>query len=127
MMAAVDADIDKGMVARVRRVAHVRDLPRAYVNDGFAGRLPRMSSDEDEMLDATASERRPTVASSCQIELSDELDGLVVGSNFQICMSATSSAAPIAPPRSPSAASRTSGGRASTNRWGCIAAAIRAT
>jgi 2Fe-2S ferredoxin len=37
-----------------------------------------MSSDEDEMLDATASERRPTSRLSCQIELSDELDGLVV-------------------------------------------------
>ena len=49
-----------------------------YVDDGFAGRLPEMSSDEDEMLDATASERRPTSRLSCQIELSYELDGLVV-------------------------------------------------
>ena len=36
-----------------------------------------------------------------------------------------SSAAPIAPPRSPSSATRTSGGRVSLNRCGCIAAAIR--
>ena len=33
---------------------------------------------EDEMLDAAASERLPTSRLSCQIELSDELDGLVV-------------------------------------------------
>ncbi|MFJ2115551.1 MULTISPECIES: 2Fe-2S iron-sulfur cluster-binding protein [unclassified Streptomyces] len=33
---------------------------------------------EDEMLDFTAAERRPTSRLSCQIELSDALDGLVV-------------------------------------------------
>jgi 2Fe-2S ferredoxin len=76
MMAAVEADID-GIVAEcggslMCATCHV------YVDDAFAGRLPEMSSDEDEMLDATASERRPTSRLSCQIELSDELDGLVV-------------------------------------------------
>ncbi|MDX3644037.1 2Fe-2S iron-sulfur cluster-binding protein [Streptomyces sp. MB09-02B] len=33
---------------------------------------------EDEMLDFTAAERRPTSRLSCQIHLSDALDGLVV-------------------------------------------------
>lgn len=33
---------------------------------------------EDEMLDFTAVERRPTSRLSCQIELTDALDGLVV-------------------------------------------------
>ncbi|MFI1705048.1 2Fe-2S iron-sulfur cluster-binding protein [Streptomyces griseoruber] len=33
---------------------------------------------EDEMLDFTAAERRPTSRLSCQVELSDALDGLVV-------------------------------------------------
>ncbi|MER6957152.1 MULTISPECIES: 2Fe-2S iron-sulfur cluster-binding protein [unclassified Streptomyces] len=33
---------------------------------------------EDEMLDFTAAERRPTSRLSCQIQLSDTLDGLVV-------------------------------------------------
>ncbi len=37
----------------------------------------------------------------------------------------TSSAAPIAPPRSPSSATWTSGGRSSANRCGCIASLIR--
>ena len=76
MVAAVNADID-GIVAEcggslMCATCHV------YVDDAFAGRLPEMSSDEDEMLDAAASERLPTSRLSCQIELSDELDGLVV-------------------------------------------------
>jgi 2Fe-2S ferredoxin len=76
MMAAVDADID-GIVAEcggslMCATCHV------YVDDTFAGWVPDMSSDEDEMLDAAASERLPTSRLSCQIELSDELDGLVV-------------------------------------------------
>ncbi|MEV7392997.1 2Fe-2S iron-sulfur cluster-binding protein [Streptomyces sp. NPDC091215] len=33
---------------------------------------------EDEMLDFTAAERRPTSRLSCQIQLTDPLDGLVV-------------------------------------------------
>jgi 2Fe-2S ferredoxin len=37
-----------------------------------------MSPDEDEMLEAAASERLPTSRLSCQLVLSDELDGLVV-------------------------------------------------
>jgi ferredoxin, 2Fe-2S len=76
MMAAVDADID-GIVAEcggslMCATCHV------YVDDAFAGRVREMSSDEDEMLDAAASERLPTSRLSCQIELSDALDGLVV-------------------------------------------------
>jgi 2Fe-2S ferredoxin len=33
---------------------------------------------EDEMLDFTAAERRPTSRLSCQVQVSDALDGLVV-------------------------------------------------
>ena len=76
MMAAVNADID-GIVAEcggslMCATCHV------YVDDAFADRLPEMSADENEMLEAAASERLPTSRLSCQIELSDELDGLVV-------------------------------------------------
>jgi 2Fe-2S ferredoxin len=76
MMAAVTHDVD-GIVAEcggslMCATCHV------YVDDAFAGRLPDVSPDEDEMLEAAASERLPTSRLSCQIELTDELDGLVV-------------------------------------------------
>ncbi len=76
MMAAVAHDID-GIVAEcggslMCATCHV------YVDEAFADRLPEMSGDEDEMLEATASERLSNSRLSCQIELTDELDGLVV-------------------------------------------------
>jgi 2Fe-2S ferredoxin len=76
MMAAVTQDVD-GIVAEcggslMCATCHV------YVDEAFADRLPEMTPDEDEMLEAAASERLPNSRLSCQIELSDELDGLVV-------------------------------------------------
>ena len=49
-----------------------------YVREPFASRLPPPSDDELGMLEFTASPRRPNSRLSCQIELSDALDGLVV-------------------------------------------------
>lgn len=49
-----------------------------YVDAGWLDQLPAPSEDELDMLDATAAERRPESRLSCQIELSPELDGLVV-------------------------------------------------
>jgi 2Fe-2S ferredoxin len=40
--------------------------------------LPPLSADEDEMLDVTAAERRPASRLSCQLVITDDLDGLVV-------------------------------------------------
>ena len=76
MMCAVANDVD-GVVAEcggslMCATCHV------YVDEAFADRLPELSPDEDEMLEAAASERLPTSRLSCQILLSDELDGLVV-------------------------------------------------
>jgi 2Fe-2S ferredoxin len=76
MMAAVTHDVD-GIVAEcggslMCATCHV------YVDDAFADRLPEMSPDEDEMLEAAASERTERSRLSCQIVLTDELDGLVV-------------------------------------------------
>jgi len=76
MLGAVDNDID-GIVAEcggslMCATCHV------YVDEAFADRLPAMSPDEDEMLEATASERLPTSRLSCQIAMTGELDGLVV-------------------------------------------------
>lgn len=49
-----------------------------YVLDEHLERLPAASSDEDEMLDFTASAREPGSRLSCQIPLGPELDGIVV-------------------------------------------------
>jgi 2Fe-2S ferredoxin len=49
-----------------------------YVSDGPREALPAVSDDEAEMLDFTASPREPGSRLSCQLEMTDELDGLVV-------------------------------------------------
>ncbi|RMF97221.1 MAG: (2Fe-2S)-binding protein [Gammaproteobacteria bacterium] len=48
-----------------------------YVDDGWLERLPPMEDMEDAMLDAAA-ERRANSRLSCQLEVTPELDGLVV-------------------------------------------------
>ncbi len=49
-----------------------------YVDSDWVGRLPAISEDEEGMLECTASERRPNSRLSCQIEMTDALDGIVV-------------------------------------------------
>ena len=49
-----------------------------YVDEAFVERLATMSEDEDEMLEATASQRLPNSRLSCQLICSTELDGLIV-------------------------------------------------
>lgn len=49
-----------------------------YIDEGYLDRLPPMRSNEDEMLDCTAAERRKTSRLSCQVELTEALDGIVV-------------------------------------------------
>ena len=50
-----------------------------YVDDEFIERVGPPGDMEDDLLDlGTASERRPTSRLSCQIEVTDELDGLTV-------------------------------------------------
>jgi 2Fe-2S ferredoxin len=50
-----------------------------YVDDAWADQAGTPTSqDERDMLEMTASEIRPTSRLSCQIELSEDLDGLVV-------------------------------------------------
>lgn len=48
-----------------------------HVDPAFADRLPKMSLDEDDLLDSSA-ERNATSRLSCQVELTDALDGLRV-------------------------------------------------
>lgn len=49
-----------------------------YVDEDHLDRLSAPSTDEDEMLDYTASPRQPNSRLSCQINSGPELDGLVV-------------------------------------------------
>jgi ferredoxin, 2Fe-2S len=46
-----------------------------YVDPAFAGKLPAMSEDENELLEST-SHRNATSRLSCQIKITDELSGL---------------------------------------------------
>jgi ferredoxin, 2Fe-2S len=49
-----------------------------YVEDAWLGRLAPVGDDEDALLDGTATERRPNSRLSCQIRLTQQLDGLVL-------------------------------------------------
>jgi ferredoxin, 2Fe-2S len=49
-----------------------------YVDDAWIGRVGAPSQPETDMLEAVAGERKPGSRLSCQITVSDALDGLVV-------------------------------------------------
>ncbi len=49
-----------------------------FIEDEFKAGVPAIQSDEDEMLGFTAVERQPTSRLSCQIKMTDELDGIEV-------------------------------------------------
>jgi ferredoxin, 2Fe-2S len=49
-----------------------------YVDEAWVDRLPAALANEQEMLECTADERRPNSRLSCQIKVSDALDGMVV-------------------------------------------------
>ncbi|TPQ17303.1 2Fe-2S iron-sulfur cluster-binding protein [Streptomyces sporangiiformans] len=76
MQAAVSNDVE-GIVAECGGNAACATC-HVYVEATHAERVGPPGDVEDEMLDFTAAERRPTSRLSCQIELSDALDGLVV-------------------------------------------------
>ena len=49
-----------------------------YVEPSQLALLPPMSEEEDALLDGTASDREPNSRLSCQIQITEALDGLVV-------------------------------------------------
>ncbi|QZY47052.1 2Fe-2S iron-sulfur cluster-binding protein [Mycolicibacterium austroafricanum] len=49
-----------------------------YVDEAWADRVPPITDEEDEMLDGTASPRTGESRLSCQIPVTDDLDGIVV-------------------------------------------------
>jgi 2Fe-2S ferredoxin len=48
-----------------------------YVDPAFAAILPEMSDDENDLLDST-DHRNDTSRLSCQLQMTDELDGLII-------------------------------------------------
>jgi 2Fe-2S ferredoxin len=49
-----------------------------YVDEAWLAKLPPREDDELDMLDCTACEQKGNSRLSCQIKVTDELDGLVV-------------------------------------------------
>lgn len=49
-----------------------------YLEEAWRARLPPASADEQELLDAVVTDRRSDSRLSCQIKITDGLDGLVV-------------------------------------------------
>lgn len=75
MEGAIDNDVE-GIVAECGGACACATC-HAYVGDAWLPRLPPMEEMEDAMLDS-AEDRRPNSRLTCQIEVTDELDGLEV-------------------------------------------------
>jgi 2Fe-2S ferredoxin len=75
MEVAVDNNIT-GMVAECGGACACATC-HTYVDEAWLGRLPVMDDMEDAMLDS-ALDRRPNSRLSCQIEITDDLDGLAL-------------------------------------------------
>jgi len=75
MEGAINNDID-GIVAECGGACACATC-HSYVDDAWLDKLAAMDDMEDSMLDA-AFERKANSRLTCQIEVSDELDGLVI-------------------------------------------------
>lgn len=49
-----------------------------YVGEAYLQHLPEMSDDENEMLEEATAERRPNSRLSCQLPVTEQLDGVVL-------------------------------------------------
>ena len=49
-----------------------------FIDEEYAAKIPQMESDEDEMLGFAAEERKSSSRLSCQINVTDDLEGMVV-------------------------------------------------
>ena len=75
MEAAINNDID-GIVAECGGACACATC-HSYVDEAWLDKMPPMDDMEDSMLDA-AFERKDNSRLTCQIEVKDELDGLVI-------------------------------------------------
>jgi 2Fe-2S ferredoxin len=76
MLAAVRNGVD-GIIGECGGVCMCATC-HVYVRDEFLPRLPPIKDTEEAVLEVTNAERLPNSRLSCQIKLTDELDGLTV-------------------------------------------------
>lgn len=76
MAAALKNGID-GIVAECGGVCMCSTC-HVFVDENFFNRLPPAQDTEEAVLEIAAEERRPTSRLSCQIKVTDDLDGLIV-------------------------------------------------
>ncbi|MER6024959.1 2Fe-2S iron-sulfur cluster-binding protein [Streptomyces sp. NPDC001851] len=76
MRGAVFNDID-GIVAQCGGNAQCATC-HVYVDETTLDKLEPAQQNEDDLLDFTASPRRPTSRLSCQLKVTEALDGLIV-------------------------------------------------
>jgi len=75
MEGAINNDID-GIVAECGGACACATC-HSYVDDAWMNKMPPMDDMEDSMLDA-AYERKDNSRLTCQIEVNDDLDGLII-------------------------------------------------
>ncbi|MGB0034362.1 MAG: 2Fe-2S iron-sulfur cluster-binding protein [Candidatus Acidiferrales bacterium] len=76
MAAALKNGID-GIVAECGGVCMCSTC-HVFVDENFYGRLAPATDTEEAVLEISAVERRPTSRLSCQIKVTEDLDGLIV-------------------------------------------------
>jgi ferredoxin, 2Fe-2S len=76
MAAALRNGID-GIVAECGGVCMCSTC-HVFVDEKFFDRLPPANDTEESVLEISAEERQPTSRLSCQIKMTEDLDGLVV-------------------------------------------------
>lgn len=76
MAAALKNGID-GIVAECGGVCMCSTC-HVFVDPAFFPKLPAASDTEEAVLEISAEERQPTSRLSCQIKMSEQLDGLIV-------------------------------------------------
>jgi ferredoxin, 2Fe-2S len=76
MAAALNNGID-GIVAECGGVCMCSTC-HVFVDENFFNRLPPAQDTEEAVLEIAAEERQPTSRLSCQIKVTDDLDGLIV-------------------------------------------------
>ena len=76
MQAAVFNGVD-GIVAECGGVCMCSTC-HVFVDETFFNRLPPASDTEEAVLEISAEERQPTSRLSCQIKITEDLEGLIV-------------------------------------------------